>query len=51
MGERERAVQLLQEGLVLGMGLELLGGGLVANADLEPLFGYPPFEKPLKPTQ
>jgi len=51
LGERERAVQLLHEGLALGMGLESLGGGLVGNSDLEPLFGYPPFEKLLKPTE
>ena len=50
LGERERAVQLLRQGLALGLGLESLGGALVGNSDLEPLFGYPPFEDLLKPT-
>ncbi len=50
LGERERAVQLLRQGLALGLGLESLGGALVGNADLEPLFGYAPFEELLKPT-
>ena len=50
LGERDRAVQLLREGLAMGMGLELLGGGVFGNPDLEPLFGYPPFEELLRPT-
>jgi len=50
LGERDRAVQLLHEGLSMGMGLERLGGGVFGNPDLEPLFGYPPFEELVRPT-
>ena len=50
LGERNRAVQLLREGLAMGMGLELLGGGVFDNPDLEPLFGYPPFEELVRPS-
>ena len=50
LGERERAVQLLRQGLGLGLGLESLGGALLGNPDLEPLFGYPAFEELLRPT-
>ena len=49
-GDPERAVLLLREGLVLGVGLESLGGALLGNADLEPLFDYPAFRELLKPT-
>ena len=50
LGERERAVSLLREGLALGLGLESLGGALIGNPDLEPLYGYPPFQELLKPS-
>lgn len=50
LGERERAVELLRQGLTLGLGLEWMGGALRGNPDLEPLFGYAPFEELLKPT-
>ncbi len=50
LGEPERAVRLLQQGLALGLGLESRGGALVDNSDLEPLLGYPPFEELLRPT-
>jgi predicted Zn-dependent protease len=49
LGERERAVQLLRQALVLGVGLDALGGSLIGNSDLEPLFGYPSFEELIKP--
>jgi tetratricopeptide (TPR) repeat protein len=49
LGERERAVELLQQGLAQGLGLESFGGALLSNSDLEPLFGYAPFEELLKP--
>ncbi len=49
LGERDRAVQLLRQGLGLGMGLQRLGGELFGNADLEPLYGYPPFQELVKP--
>jgi len=51
LGEHDRAVQLLREGMAMGLGLDLLGGGVFGNADLEPLFGYPPFEQLVKPTE
>lgn len=50
IGDRDRAVRLLREGLALGMGLEQLGGALLGNSDLEPLFGYPAFEELVKPS-
>ena len=50
VGDRDGAVRLLREGLALGMGLELLAGGLLGNSDLEPLFGYPAFEELVKPS-
>jgi len=50
LGEHERSIQLLRQGLALGLGLESLGGGLAGNSDLEPLFGNPAFEELLKPT-
>ena len=50
LGARDRAVSLLREGLALGLGLETLGGALIGNPDLQPLYGYPPFEELLKPT-
>jgi len=49
LGDRDQAVDLLRQGLELGLGLESLGGGLAGNPDLEPLFGYPRFEELLKP--
>jgi hypothetical protein len=49
LGERDRAVQLLRQGLGLGLGMQRLGGELFGNADLEPLFGYPSFEELVKP--
>jgi tetratricopeptide (TPR) repeat protein len=48
LNERERAVALLREGLALGLGLETLGGALIGNPDLQPLYGYPAFEELLK---
>jgi tetratricopeptide (TPR) repeat protein len=50
LSERERAVSLLREGLTLGLGLESLGGALIGNPDLQPLYGYPAFEELLKPS-
>jgi hypothetical protein len=49
LDERERAVALLREGLARGLGLETLGGALIENPDLQPLYGYAPFEQLLKP--
>jgi tetratricopeptide (TPR) repeat protein len=49
LGERDRAVQLLRQGLALGLGLETVGGALMGNPDLEPLFGYALFEALLRP--
>ena len=49
--ERDRAVALLREGLALGLGLETLGGALIGNADLQPLYGYPGFEELLRTTE
>lgn len=51
LGQGERAVALLQRGLALGLGLESLGGVLLDNPDLEPLFGFAPFQALLKPAQ
>ena len=51
LGERERAVALLRQGLALGMGLPFFGGELVGNSDLEPLFSYAPFEELLRPAE
>ena len=49
LGERERAVLLLRQGIGLGMGLSRLGGALFGNENLESLDGYPPFEQLIKP--
>jgi tRNA A-37 threonylcarbamoyl transferase component Bud32 len=49
LGDRDRAVQLLQQAISLGAGLETLSS-VFGNPDLEPLYGYPPFEELLKPT-
>ena len=51
LGDRDGAVGLLRLGLNLGLGLETLGGDLFGNPDLEPLFGYGPFEELLRPTR
>ena len=50
LNERERAVSLLREGLALGLGLETLGGALIGNPDLQPLYGYSAFEELLQPS-
>jgi hypothetical protein len=49
LNDRERALALLREGLALGLGLETLGGALIGNPDLQPLYGYAGFEELLKP--
>ncbi|HEY4953708.1 MAG TPA: protein kinase [Gemmatimonadaceae bacterium] len=50
LNERARAVSLLREGLALGLGLETLGGALIGNPDLQPLYGFLAFEELLKPS-
>ena len=45
LNEKERAVALLREGLALGLGLETLGGALIGNPELEPLYGYQGFQE------
>jgi hypothetical protein len=50
LGEPDRSVELLRQGLALGLGLETLGGALLGNPDLEPLQGYAPFTELLRPT-
>jgi len=49
LGERERAVSLIRQGTGPGMGLWELGGALLGNENLEPLYGYPPFEQLVAP--
>jgi tetratricopeptide (TPR) repeat protein len=46
MGDRDRAVLLLREAGAQG---GALGHGLCHDMDLEPLFGYPPFEDLIRP--
>lgn len=49
LGDRDRAVLLLRQGIGLGMGLSSFRGALFGNEDLESLHGYPPFEQLLMP--
>jgi TolB-like protein len=49
LGERDRAILLIREGIALGLGLTNLGSSLWGNEDMEPLYGYPPFEQLIAP--
>lgn len=49
LGERDRAVSLIRQGIGLGLGLSSVGGDLFGNENLEPLYGYPPFEQLIAP--
>jgi len=49
LGERDRAILLIREATALGVGLSNLDAWLWGNEDLEPLYGYPPFEQLLAP--
>jgi TolB-like protein/tetratricopeptide (TPR) repeat protein len=49
LGERDRAVSLIRQGIGRGLGLSSVGGDLFGNENLEPLFGYPPFEQLIAP--
>ncbi|HTA75060.1 MAG TPA: serine/threonine-protein kinase, partial [Gemmatimonadaceae bacterium] len=51
LGDRDRAIVLLQQALSRGIGLQQLGAGIFGNANLTPLDGYPPFERMLRPDE
>jgi len=51
LGDRDRAIVLLQQALSRGVGLQQLGADIFGNANLAPLYGYPPFERMLRPDE
>jgi TolB-like protein len=51
LGDRDRAIVLLQQALTRGIGLQQLGAGIFGNSNLTPLYGYSPFERMLRPDE
>jgi hypothetical protein len=51
LGDRDRSIVLLQQALTRGIGLQQLGAGMFGNSNLAPLYGYPLFERMLRPDE
>jgi len=49
LGEKDRAVNLLQQALGEGIGFAFVPGSIHGRTPLEPLRGFPPFEALIKP--